>query len=193
MDGVAVYVNKLNPLRRITLTQLDAVFSVTRHCGGEAPIETWDQLGIAGALKTRRIVPYGLVDSTGAYHLFRDIALCGGDFKPDFQAMAGPDALESAIESQPDALGFSSSALHSAGIRPLAVASDGSSTAVPPDEANIRNRRYPLSRTLTIAVNLPPSGSLPPALKAFLDYVRSVQGQEVAAKAGYAPFKRESP
>jgi len=188
MDGVAVYVNKLNPLKRITLTQLDAIFSITRRCGEALPIKTWGQLGVTGPLKSRRILAYGLIDTSGVYQLFRDIALCSGDFKPDFRAMPGPDALESSIESQTDALGFSSSALHSADIRPVAIARNPDSGATLPDEADIRNRRYPLSRMLVIAVNLPPGRSLPPVLKAFLNYAHSTQGQEVTTKAGYIPL-----
>lgn len=36
MDAVAVYVNARNPLRRITLAQLDGVFSATLRCGKTA-------------------------------------------------------------------------------------------------------------------------------------------------------------
>ena len=185
MDGVAVYVNKLNPLRQVTLAQLDAVFSATRRCSASPPITTWGQLGVAGELKSQPVKPYGLDVSSGAYQLFRTIALCDGDFSQDFQAMAGPGALEAAVASQSGAMGFSSSTLGSAALRPLAVARDAGSLALLPDAANIRSKSYPLSRTLAIAVNLPPEASLPPALGAFLDYVRSAQGQQVAAKRGY--------
>jgi len=188
MDGIAVYVNNLNPLRQITLAQLDAVFSVSRRCGAAAPITTWGQLGVSGDLKSQSVIPYGLDESSGAYQLFRKIALCDGDFIADFQAMAGPEALEAAVASQSGALGFSSSALRSAALRPLAVARDAGSAALLPDATNIRSERYPLSRTLVIAINLPPGNTLPPALGAFLDYVRSTPGQQVAAKAGYVPL-----
>ncbi len=188
MDAVAVYVSDGNPLRRITLAQLDAVYSDTLRCGARAGIETWGALGVGGSLASRRIRPYGLTTNTGASRLFRKVALCGGDFGPGFQAVAGPDALEAALTSQPDAIGFSSSALRSAGLRALAVARDAGATAALPDAAAIRSQRYPMSRKLAIAVNLPPSGRLPAALAAFVRYARSPAGQAVAARAGYVPL-----
>ncbi|GMQ88824.1 MAG: phosphate ABC transporter substrate-binding protein PstS family protein [Gammaproteobacteria bacterium] len=187
MDAVAVYVNTLNPLRRITLTQLDAIFSVTHRCG-EAAITDWQQLGIAVVGESARVLPYGLDDSTAVYQVFKQVALCNGDFRPDFQAMAGPGAVESAIASQSSAIGFSSSALRSAGIRPLAVARGNIEKAVVPDADAISSKRYPMSRTLLIAVNAPAGKPLSPLLQAFVDYVLSASGQDTARKAGYVPL-----
>ena len=187
MGAVAVYVNTRNPLQQVTLAQLDAIFSVTHRCG-EATITDWQQLGIAAAGKPARVLPYGLDDSTAAYRVFKQVALCGGDFRSDFQAMAGPGAVESAIASQPGAIGFSGSALRSAGIRPLAVARDNTQKAVAPDADAISSKRYPMSRTLLIAVNVPPGKPLPPLLQAFLDYVLSTNGQDTVRKAGYVPL-----
>jgi ABC-type phosphate transport system substrate-binding protein len=42
-----------------------------------------------------------------------------------------------------------------------------------------------MSRTLLIAVNVPPGKSVPPVLQAFVDYVLSPRGQASAAKLGY--------
>ncbi len=186
-DAVAIYVDAGNPLRRITLAQLDAIFSATHRCS-KAAITNWQQLGIAVADESAHVLPYGLDDSTAAYRVFKQVALCGGDFLPDFQAMAGPGAVESAIASQPGAIGFSSNALRSAGIRPLAVARDDIKKAVAPNVESISSKRYPMSRTLSIAVNAPPGKSLSPLLQAFVDYVLSVSGQDTARKAGYVPL-----
>jgi len=190
-DAVAVYVNKLNPLRQITLAQLDAIFSVTYRCGEKA-ITNWQQLGAAVEDKPGRVLPYGLDDSTAAYQVFKQVALCGGDFLPDFQAMAGPDAVESAVASQPGAIGFSSSALRSADIRALAVARNSSKEAVAPTADAISNKRYPMSRTLLIAVNAPVGKPLSPVLQAFIDYVLSTSGQALARKAGYVPIAKRA-
>ena len=187
MDAVAVYVNARNPLQQITLRQLDGVFSATRRCGGQA-ITDWRQLGVPAATGLTPVVPYGLDDSTSAYVVFRQVALCGGDFRPQFQAMAGPDAVESAVASQPGSMGFSSTALRSAGVRPLAVSHDRLSPAVAPDADAVRSHRYPISRTLSIAVDIPDGRPLPPRLQAFVDYVLSAQGQNLARKAGYVPL-----
>lgn len=189
LDGVAVYVNDLNPLRQITLPELDAIYSSTLRCGLQHSIRRWDALGVTGPLAKQAIVTVGLTDDSGAYYLFRQIALCGGDFRDDFQAMAGPSDMQAAVDSEPAAMGFSSNALRAAGLRPLAIARQPGEAAVAPDAATIRSGRYPLSRTLSIAYNLPPGREPGPALRAFLDFARSPEGQSIARKAGYVPLR----
>jgi phosphate transport system substrate-binding protein len=47
VDAIAVYVNKHNPLARVSFRELDAIFSDNPKSGG-APIRTWGQLGLTG-------------------------------------------------------------------------------------------------------------------------------------------------
>jgi phosphate transport system substrate-binding protein len=42
-----------------------------------------------------------------------------------------------------------------------------------------------MSRTLGIAINRPMDQSLSPALRVFIDFILSPEGQSVAIKAGY--------
>jgi phosphate transport system substrate-binding protein len=46
-DALAIYVNKDNPLEKITLAQADAVFSKSRRRGGKNVV-TWGDLGLTG-------------------------------------------------------------------------------------------------------------------------------------------------
>lgn len=188
MDGVAVYVNSLNPLRHITLTQLDAIYSATLRCGARQPLRRWAKLGVKGELGSRPIAALGLSTDSGANRLFKQIALCDGDFRTDFQALAGSGAVESGLIANPAAIGFSSSALRSAGIRALAIIQRAGETAVAPSVAAIQSGRYPLARTLSVMLNIPPGQKAAPAVQAFLDYARSVAGQAVVAKGGYVPL-----
>jgi len=185
MDAVAVYVNDANPLTSITLQDLDAIFSSTQRCGAPRPIQTWGTLAVKGNLAQQRITVYGLTDDTGAARLLRETALCGGDFIPDFQALAGPAAVENVLDTDVSGIGFSSSAMRSAGIHALAIAQDKGALAVAPTPDAIRSGHYPMSRTLSIAINRPLSQSLSPALDAFVDFVLSPEGQSIVTKAGY--------
>ncbi|MFA5923854.1 MAG: substrate-binding domain-containing protein [Methylococcaceae bacterium] len=185
MDAVAVYVNDSNPLTSITLQDLDAVFSSTYRCGETQPIQTWDALGVKGNLAQQRITVYGLTVDTGATSLFRETALCGGDFIKDFQALAGPEAIESAHISDSAGIGFSSSAMRSAGMHALAISAHKKDLAIAPMPEAIRSGQYPMSRTLGIAINRSMNQPLSPALRAFIDFVLSPEGQSVVTKAGY--------
>jgi phosphate transport system substrate-binding protein len=185
LDAVAVYVNSLNPLTSIALQDLDAIYSSTFRCGEPQPIQTWGALGVTGALTERRITVYGLTSNFGANNLFRESALCGGDFNNKFQALAGPEALESALSSDTAGIGFSSSAMRSSGLHALAVARHHGTLAVLPIPDAIRSGRYPMSRTLGIAINQPIGQTPSPVLQAFVAFILSPEGQSIATKAGY--------
>ncbi len=185
MDAVAVYVNDANTFTSITIEELDAIFSSTYRCGAAQPIRTWGTLHAANNLAKRQIKVYGLSVDTGATALFKQAALCGGDFIQDFQALAGPEAVQNALNTDLAGIGFSSSAMRSAGIHALAVAPHKQAAAIAPTPAKIRDGQYPMHRTLSIAVNRPANRLLGPALKAFIDFVLSAEGQSIAVKAGY--------
>ncbi len=185
MDAVAVYVNDSNPLTSIALQDLDAVFSSTYRCGETQPIQSWDALGVKGTVAQQRITIYGLTVDTGANSLFRETAMCGGDFIKDFQALAGPEAVESALISDSAGIGFSSSAMRSTGIHTLAITPHKDALAVAPTPDAIRSGQYPMSRTLGIAINQPMNQPLSSALQAFRDFILSPEGQSIATKAGY--------
>src|SRR5687767_10167796 len=57
-DALAVYVNKDNPLDRLTLSQADGAFSKSRRRGGRN-VATWGQLGLTGDWASRPISLYG--------------------------------------------------------------------------------------------------------------------------------------
>jgi len=188
MDGVAVYVSSLNPLRQITLTQLDAIYSSTMRCGARQPLRSWGKLGMKGELNKEAITTLGLTVDSGANLLFKHMALCDGDFHAEFQALAGPAAVEAALVDNPAAIGFSSSALRSAGIHTLAVARRSGETAVSPSIQAIQSGHYPLARRLSVVLNIHPGRKAEPAVQAFMDYARSAAGQALATKAGYVPL-----
>jgi phosphate transport system substrate-binding protein len=188
MDGVAVYVNSLNPLRQISITQLDAIYSATFRCGAKQPLQNWGQLGVKGEQSNNPITAIGLTVNSGAYMLFQHVALCDGGFSADFQALAGPSAVDWALTDNPAAIGFSSSARHLAGIRALAISAKDGETAIAPSIESIQSGRYLLARKLNIILNIPTGANVDPAVQAFLDYVRSAEGQAVITKAGYVPL-----
>ena len=48
IDALAVFVHKDNPIKGLTMLQLDTVFSSTMKCGGTINVSTWRDLGLAG-------------------------------------------------------------------------------------------------------------------------------------------------
>src|SRR5690554_3595372 len=76
IDALAVFVNKDNPIRGLTLPQVDAIFSSTRRCGHPEDVTRWGQLGLTGAWEARSIQLYGRNSVSGTYGYFKENALC---------------------------------------------------------------------------------------------------------------------
>ena len=49
IDALAVYVHKDNPVKGMTIADVDAIFSSTRKCGGKQNVSKWGDLGMSGA------------------------------------------------------------------------------------------------------------------------------------------------
>lgn len=188
IDALAVYVHKDNPLKALTIPQVDAIFSVTRRCGAEAPIETWGQLGLTGSWTNRRLQLYGRNSVSGTYGYFKEIALCSGDFKNNVNEQPGSASVVQAVSSSLNGIGYSGIGYVTSGVRavPLAEYDDVPPVAATPE--NAASGDYPLSRYLYIYVNKRPGSPLPPLQREFLKLVLSRVGQEIVGKDGYVPL-----
>jgi phosphate transport system substrate-binding protein len=74
VDGLAVFVNKDNPLAQLTMPQVDAIFSKTRKGGTPDDIMTWGQLGLTGDWAPKPISLYGRNSASGTYGYFKEHA-----------------------------------------------------------------------------------------------------------------------
>jgi len=89
IDALAVYVHKDNPIKGMSIEQVDAVFSSTRTCGGLADVDTWGDLGLEGNWTKRDVQLYGRNSVSGTYGYFKKKALCKGDFKSNVNEQPG--------------------------------------------------------------------------------------------------------
>ncbi|HQR43461.1 MAG TPA: substrate-binding domain-containing protein, partial [Gemmatales bacterium] len=81
IDVLAVYVHKDNPLKSMSLDQVDAIFSKTRKKGNKTDIVTWGDLGLTGEWADKQISLYGRNAASGTYGYFKEHALANGAFK----------------------------------------------------------------------------------------------------------------
>ena len=78
VDALAVFVHKDNPVKCLSLGQLDGIFSVTRNTGSP-DLKTWDQLGVTGEYAGKTISLFGRNSASGTYGYFKEVALANGD------------------------------------------------------------------------------------------------------------------
>jgi phosphate transport system substrate-binding protein len=77
LDSLAVYVHKDNPIKSLSLQQVDAIFSKTRK-GGLDDISTWGQVGMTGEWANKPVSLYGRNSASGTYGYFKKKALFKG-------------------------------------------------------------------------------------------------------------------
>ena len=188
VDALAVYVHKDNPIKGLTIPQVDAIFSATRACGYERDLLTWGDLGLTGELQNQKIQLFGRNSVSGTYGYFKEAALCKGDFKNSVNEQPGSASVVQGITKSINGIGYSGEGYRTSGVRivPLAKAEGGE--FVEASAANALSGKYPLSRFLYVYVNKHPNEALPPLEAEFLKMVLSKTGQGVVVKDGYIPL-----
>ncbi|MFP5301636.1 phosphate ABC transporter substrate-binding protein [Cobetia sp. SIMBA_158] len=187
LDAMGIIVHRSNPLEEISIAQLDAIFSATHNCGGQAA-NRWGQLGLSDEWNDRQITRFGRSATSGTYGAFRRIALCDGDFRLDVSEQPGSASIIGAVGSSPNGIGYASFSTSSPLVKQLSVSREAGGHAVFPSRASIRDGRYPLTRALYIYVNRVPDEPLPALEQAFLSLIMSRQGQQAILRDGYVPL-----
>jgi phosphate transport system substrate-binding protein len=188
IDGLAVFVNKDNPLNQLTLQQVDAIFSKNRSCGASANVGTWGALGLTGTWADKPVSLYGRNSASGTYGYFKEHALCKGDYKDTVKEQPGSASVVQGIEKDLYAIGYSGIGYKTSGVKALALAAKPGEPYVNDEFENVLAGKYPLSRFLYVYVNRKPGEPLDPTVKQFLTYALSQAGQEVVVKDGYLPM-----
>jgi phosphate transport system substrate-binding protein len=185
IDVLAVYVNKDNPIKGLTLAQVDAIYSATRKCGGEKNITKWGELGLTGAWENRDITLYSRNAVSGTYGFFKEEALCKGDYKASMNEQPGSASVVQGVSESINGIGYSGIGYKTSGVRAVPLAHKSYQEFIPADTAHGLDGTYPLSRKLYVYVNKAPNKPLDKLQLEFFKYVLSKQGQMNVEKDGY--------
>jgi phosphate transport system substrate-binding protein len=172
LDGLSVYVNADNPLAELSLTQLEQIFT--------GKVRNWKQLGGADV----PITLYSRENSSGTYEFFKEHVLAGQDFASSAQTMPGTAALLQAVSKDKNGIGYAGAA-YGRGAKALKIKRAAEEPAIEPTEENVVSGKYPIWRYLY--------NYLDPAkdkgqLAAYLNWVRSAEGQKIVKDVGYYPL-----
>jgi len=187
IDALAVLVNKDNPVKGLSIDQVDAIFSSTRKCGYETDIQTWGEAGVA-AWGAKSIQLYGRNSVSGTYGYFKEHALCKGDFKNNVNEQPGSASVVQSVTTSVNGIGYSGLGYVTSGIKALPLAKKGSTDFVEATPANAISGKYPLTRYLYVYVNKKPNQPIAPLENEFIKLVLSKTGQQVVIKDGYIPL-----
>lgn len=187
IDALAVFVHKDNPLKQLTMQQVDAIFSSTRLCGEAKDLKTWGELGLSGEWAAKPIQLFGRNSVSGTYGYFKEEALCKGDFKSNVNEQPGSASVVQSISSTVNAIGYSGIGYRTASVRAVPLVNKKGEVEEA-NETNALSGKYPLARFFYIYVNKAPNKPLSPLDAEFLKLILSKQGQDVVVKDGYIPL-----
>ncbi|MBM4138458.1 MAG: phosphate ABC transporter substrate-binding protein [Nitrospira sp.] len=190
IDALALYVNKDNSIRGLTMAQLDAIFSKTRRGGASANLDRWKQLGLTGEVGESPISMYGRNSASGTYGFFKEYALKNGDFKDEVKEQPGSASVVQGVTEDIAGIGYSGIGYLTSGVRLVPLAEKDGAPFVAVTQENTMNGSYPLWRHLLIYVNKAPNKPLDPLIKEFLKFIYSKEGQMIVIKDGFFPLSQ---
>ena len=186
IDAVAVYVHRDNPVKGISMGQLDSIFSSTYKRGGEA-ITMWKEMGLKGDLGRQKISLYGRNSASGTYAYFKKFVLKKGDYSKNVKEQPGSSAVVQSVGKELSGMGYSGIGYRTSDVRAVKLSDDGKVFYAPSYENCLKNK-YPLARFLYVYVNKNPKKKMDKLTAEFLKLVLSKSGQKVVVKDGYYPL-----
>ena len=184
LDGVCIFVNADNPLPAITRDQLNGIFAIT-HSLTKEPILRWSDLDPKSPLGDAFMPLYMVSTTHGTMQDFMQWAM------PEEQLQTilrneepGPSSVVNACCAYPAAIGISGYANRQPRARMVPVSEGLGKPAVAPDFRTIRDRSYPLTRSLNLVLLAPSESEVPPLQLDFLKFAWSESGQDTCATLG---------
>jgi phosphate transport system substrate-binding protein len=187
-DALSVYVHKDNPIKELSLAQVEAIFGKSRKRGFKANLTTWGQLGLTGDWANRPIGLYGRNSASGTYGFFREHVLRNGDYKDTVKEQPGSASVVQGITEDRYGIGYSGAGYRTSGVRAVPLSEQPAGPFYEGRYEEVTTGKYPLSRFLYLYVNKAPGKPLDPLQLEFLKLVLSKEGQEVVIKDGYMPL-----
>jgi phosphate transport system substrate-binding protein len=183
LDALAIYVNRQNKIDKITLPQLDAIFSTSLNRGYKNRLESWKDLN--GIDEKINIYLYDKNSGTRSY--FRKEVMKKGKFNTNNIVSDKFTKLFEVIDkvaADINGICFGSVGNKNYKVKALSLSKKEFFPIYKPNNENIKTRKYPLTRFFYIYLDVPPDKPIPKLLYEFCKYILSGNGQKVVSGMG---------
>ena len=179
-DALAVYLHESNPIESFTMAQLRDIY-------GEGGVEDdWSifETEIPGC-SSGEIVRVSRQNNSGTYAYFKEAVLDDREFKLGSRDMHGSKDVVDLVENTPCAIGYSGLAYATPEVHMPCVAAEEGAACVAPTVESAVDGSYPIARPLLMYTAGEPQG----AVKEYMDWILSDEGQCMIFERGYAPAR----
>jgi phosphate transport system substrate-binding protein len=180
-DALAVFLHPDNPIDAFAIPTLAEIY------GEGGTTDTWSQIGISvPGCDSDEIVRVSRQNNSGTYVYFQEAVLgVERDYKLGSRDMHGSKDVVDLVEHTPCAIGYSGLAYATEHVKMPCISVEEGGTCVSPSEETASDGSYPISRPLFMYTNGEPTG----AVKEYIDWILSDEGQCIIMKKGYAPVR----
>lgn len=181
-DALAVFLHRDNPIEQMSIAQLAEIY------GEGGATESWDQLGVkVPGCGSDEIVVVSRQNNSGTYEYFKEAVLGKGrDYKMGSRDMHGSKDVVDLVLNTPCAIGYSGLAYATPQVKMPCIQTEEGGDCVAPSVDTAIDRTYPIARPLFMYTAGQPQG----AVKEYLDWILSDQGQCIIQDKGYAPVSQ---
>ncbi len=175
IDGLAIVVNASNPIQSLTVEQVRRIFI------GE--ITNWSQVGGPN----QPIIAFSRDSNSGTFAFFQQNVLRDREWGKGVRFLPSTSEVAREVARTPNGIGYGGVAYfkNRPDLKILPIAARRGAPAIPPDEQNVRAKRYPIWRYLYFYTNGKPRGEV----AEFINWVLSPAGQRIAEEVGYYSLK----
>jgi phosphate transport system substrate-binding protein len=177
-DALAVYLHADNPISEMSIAQLAGVY------GEQGDITRWGQLGVTvPGCESGEIIRVSRQNNSGTYAYFQDAVLGDDEYRLGSRDLHGSKDVVDLVENTPCAIGYSGLAYATDHVKMPCVMIASDSDCVAPTVDTAIDRSYPIARPLFMYTSGTPEG----AVKEYMDWILSEEGQCIILDKGYAP------
>jgi phosphate transport system substrate-binding protein len=178
LDAIAVIVNPNNPVDQLSIPQVADIYT--------GRTTNWQEL----EGEDRPIVLASRESNSGTYIYFLENVVRLGDpdnedlFSPEALLLPSSEVIGLEVAQNPNAIGYDGLGYVSAAQKTVDVGVDQYGPYVAPTIETVNDGTYPIARPLYMYTSGEPTG----AIKEYLDWIRSDEGQRIVAELGFVPL-----
>lgn len=178
-DAIAVVIHPDNPVDRLTIPQISAMYS--------GLITNWQEVGG----EDRPIVLLSRESNSGTHVYFLEQVVRQGDaddhtlFSPDTLLLPSSEGISSEVRQNPNAIGYDGLGYVTLDQKVVAVAATTGADYVLPTVETVNNGAYPIARDLYMYTAGEPAG----LVATYLDWIMGAEAQTIVADLGFVPLR----